>query len=136
MNTMVPIQIIFFSILNFLILYLLTKNGRLRKDLIIVLVILLILILGFKILSLVDDPIPMNEFYHLLAFSFSLVMIHYGGELILFLFRKNLNTHHNESFILFAENYVIAFFNFLRLKLVYVLIMLYQIVFIIFIQKF
>ena len=127
------IPITFFVVLNFLILALLTKATILKKPIVVGLIVVLILLFGVKFFNLVDDPLSMGGFYHLLSFSLGLIILHYGSEIMMSIFRKKLEALENKSF---AEKYLIPFFNFLRLRLIYVLLLAYQIIFIISMQEF
>ena len=118
---MIFIYVLFFAILNLLIFSYLTKKMLLGVKMKIGLIALLIIIVVLHFLDFWRTSIPDQHFYHLVIFSAVLFIFHFGSKFPI-LAMKKINPK-------FENHLAFSGFNFMRFYVVYVLVYLYQLIY-------
>ena len=115
--------VLFFLIVDALIFSLLVKRIAVKKKWLMLLVVALIIAL-LQLLEILPRAIANSDFILLLLFSFSLVLFHFLGTLTrstLVRLKPSIKDHP-----------VLRVFNFLVFYLVYILVFLYQLIFLLY----
>lgn len=115
------IYLLFFAVLNFLIFAYLTKKIRLGLNMRIGLFALLAAIVMLHFLDLWQTSISNQHFYRLVIFSAVLFILHFGSKLPI-LAMKKINPK-------FEDHLAFSGFTFIRLYVIYILVFLYQLIF-------
>lgn len=113
---MTIVYILFYGALNFLIYYFLVKKIKLKIKMINSIMIGLGAFILIQILYLSNYFLVNEDFFNLIILSLLIILIHYG---------INIKVNNNSTL---SDNFVSQFFNFFRLKLIYILVFLSQII--------
>tara|TARA_B100001057_G_C22768762_1_gene918709 strand:- start:217 stop:609 length:393 start_codon:yes stop_codon:yes gene_type:complete len=115
---------LFFGLLNLYILAVLTKAIKINQVAILVLALLFVLAILIQFVSPPTELITNNTFKNLLFFSLSLIVLHFGSSIMLSIFESKIQSMNLSN--KFLEQVFIPAFNFIRLKLIYVLVFIFQ----------
>ena len=110
------IYLLFFAVLNLLIFSYLTRKIDFSFKLKIGLIVLLVVI--FIIHFLIKTVISNQHFYHLILISLLLFALHFLSKIPIIIMKK-LNPKFENHFAYYG-------FNFLRLYIIYILVIIYQ----------
>ena len=120
---MVIFYIVYFLIFDALLFLLLAKKVKLKKYLLVSLISTLVVFFIIIVSYSMDDELYKRQFIDLAFFSVSIIILHFGSELIILLLRSRISTHVNVSII---EKYLIPLINLVRHWIIYILVICYQ----------
>ncbi len=123
---MIHILYTFFFILVNVVLYsLLTKTFKVGQR-ILLLVAAIVTVVSILHLGFFDSRLlmPTGDYFGILMFSFALIILHYGSLFQLGIFKKSSVYKNNESKVI--PSLTVKAFDIVRLKIIYILISLYQ----------
>lgn len=115
---------IFFCLVNFLIYIRLEKSIHFDKEYFVYFFLLCILILHSSFLPS-NHLMKNNDFFNLLVFSLCLIILHYGTNFQVSLFKKRIKTINIRDQKL--QESLLSVFDFMRQKLIYIMLSTYQI---------
>lgn len=119
------LYILFFGVLDLLIIWAITRSFKLDKYVVFFSIIFVVLLLSLHVLSLWSDYLmPSENFYSTLNFSFGMIILHYMAQMLLYLFPKM--QHAKEMNQNFLTSYI-SFANFFFTKFMYGFVYLNQV---------
>jgi hypothetical protein len=117
---------LYFGVIAFILNALLTKSFRIEKNILLVLsvVILIVIILHTDFFE-INFLMKSKDFFHLLNFSFGFVILYFGGKFQDYIRDKSKNKTGGVSQQTFKSFMIVV--DFIRYKLIYVMIYIYQV---------
>lgn len=115
---------LFFCLINLLIYLRLEKSFQFEKAPLLYVLIFVFITAHFGFVQ-IENFMPAHEFYDLIFFSVGLIILHYGTNFQVMLLKKHSILKYNENQK--SQENVLRVFDFMRQKLIYILITAYQI---------
>ena len=119
------LYILFFGGFNLILFSYLTKSIKISHRIMCFVFIIIVLFGVLQVTYLSKYYLHNDFFYNLLLYSMSIIIIHYGVGSMLSAFLDDIN-HVRNNYM--AREYIVPIFNFFRLKLIYLIVFISQII--------
>ena len=115
---------LFFGLLNLYLLTILTRVFKLNQITIVILALVFFIGILFQFFAPPTELITNKTFKHLLFFSLALIVLHFGSSIMLSIFESKIQSMNLSN--KFVQQVFIPAFDFIRLKLIYFLVFIFQ----------
>lgn len=110
---MKALYIVFFGVLDLIIIWVITRSFKLDKYVLIFSMIFIVSLLSLHVSDLWSEYLmPSESFYDTLNLSFGMIVLHYGGQMLLYFFPKMQQVKKmNQNFLNSYTNFANFFFT-------------------------